>query len=144
MKRLILILLISFALTEVPKSERKISNKPIERRPPRQSQPPLSRGRGGCLPPPRCRGPGCRRPKKCGPGEKLIDGECYIEKPTCKPGERYSNGRCEKSRRPRPICGTPFIRNRCRGGGCRKTPVSGEIRNNGKSPNKIDNVPKKE
>ena len=135
MKRLILILLISFALTEVPKSERKISNKPIERRPPRQSQPPLSRVRGGCLPPPRCRGPGCRRPKKCGPGEKLIDGECYIEKPTCKPGEIYFNGRCEKSRRPLA---------RCHGRGCGKTAVHGEIRNNGKSPNKIDNVPKKE
>ena len=85
MKRLILILLIALVLSQKnpKKDEPKGGSRSIRRPPPR----------------PKC-GPGEKYIDgkcymlKCGPGEKSIDGQCFVEKPKCGPGEKYADGRC--------------------------------------------------
>ena len=147
MKRLILILIISLVLSQTNYEKEEV-NSGIK----------YENVILGCRPSKRCIDERCKipcgrrfpptRPKTCGPGEKLIDGKCYIPKPTCKPGEVYNNGKCE-IRKPKNngIRGIPHI-NRCHGKPCLPHPIPrcgpGEIRIGGKCQKKTDDVPKEE
>ena len=131
MKRLILILIISLVLSQTNYETQKKEVKKTSK---------SGRMPGGCVKPPR------PRPKRCGPEEKLIDGKCYIPKPTCKPGEVYNDGKCE-IKKPED---KPFTR-RCGGRPCYiphvRPPIRcgpGEIRIGGKCQKKTDDVPKEE